>query len=142
MPLVRFVGLAIRQIGKPLAGIVKHQASKDPHFRSSIIGLAQNFQLINTRMHRQLHWHHGDEKIEPLRGDHAVQVAADVIGESVVFLVGSVAVALEVSRGSMAEARKEAAKEKRYEALEDKVRVLEGKVGELEAMQEQQKSIY
>lgn len=64
-------------------------------------------------------------EIRPLDPEKAVQAAADLLGELVIFSVGVAAVLFEVQRSARSEARKEEARKQEIEALSERLKEVE-----------------
>ncbi|KAI5084280.1 hypothetical protein GOP47_0000449 [Adiantum capillus-veneris] len=65
---------------------------------------------------------HATQILDP---EKAVQAAADILGEVIVFSVGVGAVIFEVQRSARSEARKEEARRQEIEAISDRIKSLE-----------------
>ncbi|CAI5512206.1 unnamed protein product [Closterium sp. Naga37s-1] len=94
-------------MSKPLANAIKRRAKSHPKFRGTIINFAQSYHKINVGMQRRLYGYSTNVDIKPLIEEKAVETAADLVGELVVFGVAGGVVVAEYTRSSIADSRKE-----------------------------------
>ncbi|MCO5571018.1 hypothetical protein L7F22_024749 [Adiantum nelumboides] len=125
LPLAKLGTLAIRTLSKPLATRLKVQAARHERFRTLIENFAQAHHKFSVNLQRRIYGHATDVEIRPLDPEKAVQAAADILGEFVVFSVGVGAVIFEVQRSARSEARKEEARRQEIEAISARVKSLE-----------------
>jgi optic atrophy 3 protein len=90
MPLIKLGYLLIRTVAKPVANILKRQTKNHPVFRSVCVRLAQTYHRTEIKMSRRLG---GASKavteavVRPLDEQKAIEVGANFLGETLVFLV-------------------------------------------------------
>ncbi|KAL7669029.1 hypothetical protein ACOME3_009701 [Neoechinorhynchus agilis] len=122
-PLIKLGAIFAKQISKPIANMVKDKATRSPQFRKyACIGPAQFYHWIDVKVRmRALGLHKGferDGKVKPLSEEAAVQLSADLLGESVVLLIAVLTLYLEYSRRSRNEAEKVDETDKIFRRLE------------------------
>eukprot|EP00249_Psilotum_nudum_P008646 c21420_g1_i3 orf=643-924(-) len=87
LPLAKLGTLALRTLSKPVANRLKAQATRHPRFREMIVGLAQANHKFTVQLQRRIYGHATDVEVRPLDPEKAVQAAADIFGELIVFSV-------------------------------------------------------
>ncbi|CAI7796246.1 unnamed protein product [Closterium sp. NIES-53] len=120
-------------MSKPLANAIKRRAKSHPKFRGTIINFAQSYHKINVGMQRRLYGYSTNVDIKPLIEEKAVETAADLVGELVVFGVAGGVVVAEYTRSSIADSRKEEKRRQEREALRQKDLELERELQMLKA---------
>lgn len=133
IPFLKLGALAVKTLSKPLAAAVKRRAKSHPRFREIIINIAQTNHKLNVRIQRRLYGYSTTVAIQPLIEEKAVEAAADLVGEVVVFTVAGAVVVGEYARSTMSEPRKEENRRLEREALRQKDSELEQ---ELEALKD------
>lgn len=102
-PLMKLASMAIKRISKPLANAAKRRAKQSPFFRNYICLPPANFyhwcDVKVTMMSKNLT---GKEVklIPPLPESKAIDLGANLVGEAVIFMVGSSMFILEYFRRS------------------------------------------
>ncbi|KAJ7377462.1 Optic atrophy 3 protein [Desmophyllum pertusum] len=125
-PLFKLASLAIKQISKPIAFSLKTTARQSDFFRKYVcIWPGQGYHWLETRVKMRLMGLAGPAKVEPLSEQAAVDVGAELLGESLVFGVATVIMYLEYKRGQRKEAMKEQEQNERLFELHDHVKELE-----------------
>lgn len=116
MPLIKLGYLLIRTVAKPVANVLKQQTKNHPVFRSACVRLAQTYHRSEIKMSRRLG---GASKavteaiVRPLDEQKAIEVGANFIGETLVFIVAGTVLILDQTLS----AQKEQA---RRQVIEDK----------------------
>ena len=116
MPLIKLGYLLIRTVAKPVANILKKQTKNHPVFRSACVRLAQTYHRTEIKMSRRLG---GASKavteaaVRPLDEQKAIEVGANFLGETLVFIVAGTVLMLDQT----VSAQKEQA---RRQVIEDK----------------------
>lgn len=117
MPLIKLGYLLIRTVAKPVANILKQQTKNHPVFRSLCVRLAQTYHRTEIKMSRRLG---GASKavaeavVRPLDEQKAIEVGANFLGETLVFLVAGTVLMMDQTLS----AQKEQA---RRQVIEDKI---------------------
>jgi len=115
-PLAKLGYMALKQAGKPLANYMKRRAKTSIFFRDRIcIPVAQsyhrwetNVRMVNLGLSKPV-----KGSIKPLNETLAVDLGAEMVGESMVFLIGAAVLYLEYWRQSR-KAEKEQKDEENY----------------------------
>ncbi|KAF1321157.1 putative coiled-coil protein, partial [Globisporangium splendens] len=141
LPVIKFGGLVVRTLTKPLAKVVKSRSKVHPRLNAVCHSLGQQQHRLTIKFHMGFR---GIEKysIKDLPADKAVENGADLIGELMIFSVAVAVASFEYTRSSAkskeTERKQEALKlkaerelEERFENLEMKVIWLESKLAEL-----------
>ena len=98
MPLIKLGYLLIRTVAKPVANVLKQQTKNHPVFRSACVRLAQTYHRSEIKMSRRLG---GASKavteaaVRPLDEQKAIEVGANFIGETLVFIVAGTVLILD-----------------------------------------------
>ncbi|XP_063705098.1 putative OPA3-like protein CG13603 isoform X2 [Culicoides brevitarsis] len=108
-PAAKLGVLAMKQISKPIANVLKTRAKNSPFFRTYIcMPPAQfyNWMEVKTRMWAM---NLGKPTVVPtLNEAQAIELGANLLGEFVIFTIGAGLLILEYTRSSRKEAMKEA----------------------------------
>lgn len=125
-PLVKLAALAVRQIAKPLANAMKARAKTSPFFRNYVCMPPAQFYHwmdVNVRM-RMLNL--GKPKdVKKLDENAAIELGADLLGETIIFVVAATTLTLEYIRQSRNSAKAAAELEERWQRAEQKIDHLE-----------------
>lgn len=116
MALIKLGYLLIRTVAKPVANILKQQTKTHPVFRSICVRLAQTYHRTEIKMARRLGGASkavSESAVRPLDEQKAIEVGADFLGESLVFLVAGTVLIIDQT----VSAKKEQA---RRQIIEDK----------------------
>ena len=139
-PLVKLGALAVRQVAKPLANLMKDRAKTSPFFRNYICMPPAQFYHwmdVNVRM-RMLNL--GKPKdVKKLDQNAAIELGADLLGEFIIFGVAATTLTLEYMRQSRNSAKAAAELEERWQTVEDKIDRLEQSILKLTEGIEKQK---
>ena len=98
MPLIKLGYLLIRTVAKPVANVLKQQTKNHPVFRSVCVRLAQTYHRSEIKMSRRLG---GASKaiteaaVRPLDEQKAIEVGANFLGETLVFIVAGTVLILD-----------------------------------------------
>eukprot|EP00160_Parvularia_atlantis_P020793 Unigene8759_Nuclearia_a/m.26817 Unigene8759_Nuclearia_a/g.26817 ORF Unigene8759_Nuclearia_a/g.26817 Unigene8759_Nuclearia_a/m.26817 type:complete len:206 (+) Unigene8759_Nuclearia_a:44-661(+) len=125
LPLIKVVALLARQVSKPLANMIKSRAKSHPAFTRFAISSARAYNQLEVRMRRRvLGLKTQNAPVRPLDDETSLDLAADMLGEIVLFGLAGGILYFEYARQKAGEAAKEAELRARFEALEDGVRSL------------------
>mmetsp|Transcript_5060 Transcript_5060/g.6582 ORF Transcript_5060/g.6582 Transcript_5060/m.6582 type:complete len:235 (+) Transcript_5060:49-753(+) len=129
LPITKLAGLLIKTLSKPAAKRIKHDFSRYDFTKNILIGIGQTTHQLTSRM---TIWSAGYKvrSITPLEPEKALTKGADLLGESIVFLISGVTVVYEYNRSKEKEKAKEAQKLKEIEDESDR---LQGKLNALDA---------
>lgn len=134
--------LFIRQLTKPVAAQIKHQAQKPGIFRSLCNRYGQMHHKIESRMSLRL-LGHSSKKIKDIPEELAVSTGANVLSEAFVFSVAAGLLVYEIQRKSkqdeVAKKEKEAKEQAKEQALNNRFQRIEDQI---KSVQEQQQYIY
>ncbi|XP_041354284.1 putative OPA3-like protein CG13603 [Gigantopelta aegis] len=107
-PLVKLASLAIKQISKPLAQVIKNRAKKYAFFRTYIcMPPAQFFHWFEVNVRLRLMGMGKAQQVEKLNDEMAIDLGAEMLGEFVIYSVAAMTIYLEYSRSSAKEQIKE-----------------------------------
>jgi len=116
MPLIKLGYLLIRTVAKPVANVLKKQTKNHPLFRSVCVRLAQTYHRSEIKMSRRLG---GASKavteaaVRPLDEQKAIEVGANFLGETLVFIVAGTVLILDQTVSAQKEqARRQVIEEK------------------------------
>ncbi|KAI0990133.1 hypothetical protein GJ496_000408 [Pomphorhynchus laevis] len=131
-PLIKLGSIFAKQLSKPIANYVKVKATQSQHFREyACVRPAQFYHWLDVRI-RTLALGLDSSKVSPLKEAAAVQLAADVLGESVVIAVAVLMLYLEYSRRTQLESKKNEIQASQIETLENYTVSLMRRVARLE----------
>eukprot|EP00522_Entomoneis_paludosa_P006075 CAMPEP_0172442358 /NCGR_PEP_ID=MMETSP1065-20121228/2814_1 /TAXON_ID=265537 /ORGANISM="Amphiprora paludosa, Strain CCMP125" /LENGTH=175 /DNA_ID=CAMNT_0013192195 /DNA_START=108 /DNA_END=632 /DNA_ORIENTATION=+ len=135
LPLTKLAGLLIKTLSKPLSKRIKHDFSRFEVTQRFLIGLGQTSHQVTSRM---TIWSAGYQvrTIPRLEEEKALKQGAELVGESVVFLVSGGWVVYEYQQSVEKSQAKDDAKRKQAKAerqalqaqltkLEERIMVLE-----------------
>ncbi|XP_068601267.1 optic atrophy 3 protein homolog [Brachionichthys hirsutus] len=106
-PIAKLLYLGLKQLSKPVANRIKDGARRSEFFRNYIcLPPAQLYHWIEMRTKMRIMGFRGST-IKPLNEDAAAELGAELLGETLVFLVGGGSLVLEYSRQSANSRRKE-----------------------------------
>lgn len=117
LPFAKLGALLVRTLSKPLATAVKARAKNHPNFRTTIMNFAQGYHKFNVTIQRRLYGMDVRDYVKPLNEEKAVETAAELVGELIIFGVGTAVVIAEVSRSAISDSRKEEARRRQLEDL-------------------------
>uniref|UniRef100_UPI00358E440E optic atrophy 3 protein n=1 Tax=Myxine glutinosa TaxID=7769 RepID=UPI00358E440E len=132
-PAAKLIVLGIRHLNKPVAANIKAAARKSELFKTfACIWPAQFYHLLEMKAKMRMMGLKASP-VNPLNEAAAIELGADLVGESVIFIGGCACLWFEYSRQSAITQRKEQEKEVRMVAVETQLRNLTFAVEELEA---------
>lgn len=129
MPLIKLGYLLIRTVAKPVANVLKQQTKNHPVFRSACVRLAQTYHRSEIKMSRRLG---GASKavteaaVRPLDEQKAIEVGANFLGETLVFIVAGTVLILDQTVSAQKE-------QVRRQIIEDKFNQIFKEIDELKA---------
>lgn len=145
MPLVKLGYLFIRTVAKPIASAIKSHAREHPKFRAFFTSIAQSYHRLEVRMRRRIVLRTSENdvasigseqhSVKPLDEQRAIDLGANFVGESVVFLVAGVVLVIDQLQARQREFERRALVESRLEELFTETNSLKG---EMEKLKQQQ----
>ena len=120
MPLIKLGYLLIRTVAKPVANLLKQQTKNHTGFRTICVRLAQTYHRSEIKMSRRLG---GASKavteaaVRPLDEQKAIEVGANFLGETLVFIVAGTVLILDQTVSAQKEQLRRAAIEDKFEKL-------------------------
>ncbi|XP_053278657.1 optic atrophy 3 protein homolog [Pleuronectes platessa] len=97
-PIAKLLYLGVRQMSKPVANRIKAGARRSEFFKSYIcLPPAQIYHWVEMRTKMRIMGFRGST-IRPLNEEKAVELGAELLGEAIIFLIGTGCVVLEYSR--------------------------------------------
>ena len=120
MPLIKLGYLLIRTVAKPVANLLKQQTKNHTGFRTICVRLAQTYHRSEIKMSRRLG---GASKavteaaVRPLDEQKAIEVGANFLGETLVFIVAGTVLILDQTVSAHKEQLRRAAIEDKFEKL-------------------------
>lgn len=125
-PLIKLGALAIRQISKPLANIIKTRAKSNPFFRTYIcMPPAQIYHYLDVNVRMRLLGLERPANVKKLNETAAIELGAELLGETIIFFVAVLTLVGEYYRQSKNSAASAAILEERWTTIEKKVEDLE-----------------
>jgi len=123
-PVAKLGYLAIKQLSKPVANAIKSKAKQSPFLRNRILlRPAQWLHTQETRVRMRLLGLGQTKKstVKPLTDQQAVDLGAEMLGEIILFTVGTGVIALEYIRQVRNEANKEDVQNTRLVEMESRL---------------------
>lgn len=121
-PLIKLGYLVIKQLSKPLANAIKQKAKTTPFLRDRILEPpAQMYHKFETTIKMRLLGLGKVSQVKPLSDEMAVALAADMLGEAVIFSMASFCLWLEYKRQQRKDVTKEDVQNQRLLGLEKEV---------------------
>ncbi|XP_061683415.1 optic atrophy 3 protein homolog [Syngnathoides biaculeatus] len=106
-PIAKLLYLGVKQMSKPVANRIKAGARRSEFFKNYIcLPPAQLYHWIEMRTKMRIMGFRG-ASIKPLNEDAAAELGAELLGETVIFLVGGGCMVLEYTRQAANARRKE-----------------------------------
>ncbi|XP_004560519.1 optic atrophy 3 protein homolog [Maylandia zebra] len=106
-PIAKLLYLGVRQLSKPVANRIKAGARRSEFFKTYIcLPPAQIYHWIEMRTKMRIMGFRG-ATIKPLNEEAAAELGAELLGESIIFLIGGGCMVLEYSRQAANSRRKE-----------------------------------
>ncbi|XP_025105182.1 putative OPA3-like protein CG13603 [Pomacea canaliculata] len=125
-PLVKLGYLAVKQISKPLANVIKLRAKKHPFFRKYVcMPPAQIYHWMEVNVRMRMLGLGKAQSVERLSEEMAIELGAEMLGEFVIFSMAAVTVVLEYKRSSKKEALKEEKQKHDFLMLQQKLQDLD-----------------
>lgn len=125
-PIVKLGALAIRQVAKPLANLMKERARTSPFFRTYIcMPPAQLYHWLEVNVKMRMLNLGKPKDVKKLDENAAIDLGADLLGEFVIFGVAAMTITLEFMRQSRNAAKAAAELEERWDTVEEKIHNLE-----------------
>lgn len=119
--LTKLAGLVIKTLSKPLSKRIQHQLSRSPTGERVLVHIGRSFHNITSRM---TIWGAGYKvrSITPISDTKAAKEGAELVGESVVFVVSGGWLWYEYQNATRRARAKEAASRARAKAERDELR--------------------
>jgi uncharacterized coiled-coil protein SlyX len=131
-PLIKLGALAVRQIAKPIANALKNRAKNSAFFRNYIcMPPAQAYHWMEVNVKMKMLGLGKPTQVQKLNEAMAIELGAELLGETIIFLsaVGTIAAEyIRQSRKSAAEAL----------AIEEKWNKVDNRIAELEFIADKQ----
>ncbi|XP_063538893.1 putative OPA3-like protein CG13603 [Cydia strobilella] len=110
-PIAKLSVLLIKQISKPIANACKERAKNSPFFRTYVcMPPAQFYNWCEVKAKMWILNLGRPVNIPVLSQEMAIELGANLLGESVIFIIGAALITVEYSRQSKKEAAKEQAR--------------------------------
>ncbi|XP_038206653.1 optic atrophy 3 protein homolog [Zerene cesonia] len=111
-PIAKLSVLLVKQISKPIANICKERAKNSPFFRTYVcMPPAQFYNWCEVKAKMWILNLGKPVNIPVLSQDMAIELGANLLGETVIFVIGAGLLIIEYNRQSKKEAAKEAKRE-------------------------------
>eukprot|EP00794_Sanderia_malayensis_P020168 gene20168-22143_t len=107
LPLFKLGTLVVKQFAKPIANLVKSGAKNSQIFRSAILFPAQKYNRLEQRYRMIQMGYEGKVDIKPLSEKAAIDLAANILGEIVVFSIAVAVLLVEMKRTQLKDQAKE-----------------------------------
>lgn len=121
LPLFKLGTLVIKQAAKPIANLVKSGAKNNALFKRIISSPAQRYNNLEQRFRMRQMGYQGDMQVKPLTDQAAVDLAANILGELVVFSIAVIVLLAEMKRSQMKEQSKEKAQNSQLVSLQEQI---------------------
>ncbi|XP_017321173.3 optic atrophy 3 protein homolog isoform X2 [Ictalurus punctatus] len=123
-PMAKLLYLGVRQLSKPVANRIKAGARRSEFFKSYIcLPPAQLYHWIEMKTKMRIMGFRG-AAVKPLNEDAAAELGAELLGETIIFLIGGGCLVFEYSRQAWNSRRKD-------EELTHTINSLQVQIGEL-----------
>ncbi|KAM9317641.1 optic atrophy 3 protein homolog [Pholidichthys leucotaenia] len=123
-PIAKLLYLGVRQLSKPVANRLKAGARRSEFFKTYIcLPPAQLYHWVEMRAKMRIMGFKG-ATIKPLNEEAAAELGAELLGETIIFLIGGGCMVLEYSRQAANSRRKE-------EELNETITNLQTEIAEL-----------
>ncbi|XP_010787037.1 optic atrophy 3 protein homolog [Notothenia coriiceps] len=97
-PIAKLLYLGVRQLSKPIANRIKAGARRSEFFKNYIcLPPAQIYHWIEMRTKMRIMGFRG-ATIKPLNEELAAELGAELLGEGIIFIIGTGCMVLEYSR--------------------------------------------
>ena len=125
-PIIKLAALAIRQVAKPLANVMKEKAKTSPFFKTYIcMPPAQFYHWLEVNVKMRMLNLGKPKDVKKLDENAAIDLGADLLGEFMIFGVAAATITLEFMRQSRNAAKAAAELEDRWSDVEDRIDNLE-----------------
>jgi len=121
LPLFKLGTLVIKQAAKPIANLVKTGAKNSSIFKRIISFPAQSYNTYEQRFRMRQMGYQGDVNIKPLTDQAAVDLAANILGEVVVFSIAVLVLLAEMRRSQQKEQAKEDVQNEKLISLQKQI---------------------
>ncbi|XP_077397651.1 optic atrophy 3 protein homolog [Festucalex cinctus] len=106
-PIAKLLYLGVKQLSKPVANRIKAGARRSEFFKTYFcLPPAQIYHWVEMRTKMRIMGFRG-ANIKPLNEEAAAELGAELLGETVIFLVGGGCLVLEYTRQAINSRRKE-----------------------------------
>ncbi|KAJ8723888.1 hypothetical protein PYW07_007868 [Mythimna separata] len=121
-PIAKLGALLIKQISKPIANACKERAKHHPFFRTYVcMPPAQFYNWCEVKAKMWILNLGRPVNIPVLSQEMAIELGANLLGESLIFTIGAAILMFEYNRQSKKEAAKEAKKEEEMKHISDTI---------------------
>ncbi|XP_012544433.2 putative OPA3-like protein CG13603 [Bombyx mori] len=111
-PIAKLSVLLVKQISKPIANVCKERAKNNPFFRTYVcMPPAQFYNWCEVKAKMWILNLGKPVNIPVLSQEMAIELGANLLGETVIFVIGASLLVIEYNRQSKKEAAKEAKRE-------------------------------
>ncbi|XKL62389.1 hypothetical protein PGB90_002222 [Kerria lacca] len=124
-PIAKLGGLLIKQISKPVANFVKERAKQNYFFRTYVcMPPAQFYNWCEIRVKMWMLNMGKPDSIPQLNEQMAIELGANLLGETIVFVSAATIILMEYVRQARKEMTKEAARLEEIDSINNKIRDL------------------
>uniref|UniRef100_A0A5K3FHJ6 Optic atrophy 3 protein homolog n=1 Tax=Mesocestoides corti TaxID=53468 RepID=A0A5K3FHJ6_MESCO len=128
-PIFKLAVLGAKQISRPIANRLKQKAVYNGFFRRYVcIPSGQLYHLWDTRLKLKLLGVSKPMGVKKLTDESAAEMGAEILGELIMFSIGTFLLVLEYRRQSKNETEKERKARAEIRALEDAIKNLESRI--------------
>jgi len=125
-PLIKLGALAFRQIAKPIANVLKSRAKDSPFFRNYIcMPPAQAYHWMEVNVKMKMLGLGKPSQVQKLNEAMAIELGAELLGETIIFLSAAVTIAAEYIRQSRKSAAEALAIEEKWNKVYNRIEELE-----------------
>jgi uncharacterized coiled-coil protein SlyX len=125
-PLIKLSALAFRQIAKPIANVLKNRAKESPFFRNYIcMPPAQAYHWIEVNVKMKMLGLGKPTKVQKLNETMAIELGAELLGETIIFLSAAATIAAEYIRQTRKSAAEALAIEEKWNKVDNRLEELE-----------------
>uniref|UniRef100_A0A0A9ZE59 OPA3-like protein CG13603 n=1 Tax=Lygus hesperus TaxID=30085 RepID=A0A0A9ZE59_LYGHE len=110
LPMTKLIYLFIRQVSRPMSNKIIRYATTHPRFRSYLTRPAQVYNWCEVKMKMWVMNLGKPVEIPKLNEAMAIELGANLLGETIIFSIAALLLFLEYSRQARKEAAKEAAR--------------------------------
>jgi hypothetical protein len=125
-PLIKLGALAFRQIAKPIANVLKSRAKESPFFRNYIcMPPAQAYHWMEVNVKMKMLGLGKPSQVQKLNEAMAIELGAELLGETIIFLSAAVTIAAEYIRQSRKSTAEALAIEEKWNKVYNRIEELE-----------------